>query len=102
MEGGIYDSRLTLVELVQEGALYGFPAVPLKEGSEELVIHLPAVHGLLIFHAFFGDEDVDDFWVGHGTVMFKPLADGVADVGRRDVEGVQGAYFRSLEGRGFI
>jgi hypothetical protein len=66
--------------------------------SEELVVHLPAVHGFLVFHAFFGDEDVDDLWVGHGTVTFEPLANDVAEVGWRDVEGVEGAYFWSLVG----
>jgi len=91
------NGRLTLIELVQEGALYGFPAIPLNKASEELVVHLPAIHGFLEFHAFFGDEDVDDPWVGNGTVMFEPLADDVAEVGWRDAEGVEGAYFRSLE-----
>ena len=93
------ERQLTLIELLQESALYGFPAVGLNEGSEELVVHLPTVYGFLVFHAFFCDEDVEDLWVGHGAVTFEPLADGVADVGRRDVEGVEGAYFWSLEGR---
>ena len=85
---------------MQEGALYGFPAVGVNEASEELVVHLPAVHGFLVFHAVFGDEDVDDLWVGDGTVTFELLADDVAEVGWRDVEGVEGAYFRGLGGGG--
>ena len=92
------NNRLTLIELVQESALYGFSAIALNEASEELVVHLPAVHGFLVFHAFFGDEDVDDFLVGHGTVTFEPLADDVAEVGWREVESVEGAYFWSLVG----
>ena len=60
-------------------------------------MHLPTVHGFLVFHAFFGDEDVDDLGVGNGAVTFEPLADCVAKVGWRDVEGVESAYFWSLE-----
>lgn len=70
----------------------------MNEASEELVVHLPAVHGFLVFHALFGDEDVDDLLVGHGTVTFEPLTDDVAEVGWRDVESVEGAYFWSLVG----
>ena len=90
--------RLTLIELVQESTLYGFPAVALDKEPQELVVHLPTVHGFLVFHAFFGDEDVDDLGVGNGPVTFKPLADCVAEVGWRDVEGIESAYFWSLEG----
>lgn len=92
------NGRLTLIELLQEGALYWFSAVALNEDSEELVVHLPAIHGFLVFHAIFGDEDVDDLWVGHRTVTFELLADDVAEVDWGDVEGVEGAYFWSLEG----
>ena len=91
------NGRLTLIELVQESTLYGFSPILLNEAPEELVIHLPTVHGFLVFHAFFGDEDVDDLWVGYGTVTFEPLANDMAEVGWRDVEGVEGAYFWSLE-----
>ena len=90
-----------MIEPLQESALDGFPPVPLNEASEELVVHLPAVHGFLLFHAFFGDENVDDFQVGHGAVTFEPLADDVTEIGGRDVESVEGTYFWSLEGRGF-
>jgi hypothetical protein len=86
---------------LQEGTAYGFPAVPLNKDSEELVVHLPTVYGFLVFHAFFGDEDVDDLWVGDGTVTFELLANDVAEVGWREVESVEGAYFWSLDG-GFV
>ena len=76
---------LTLIELLQESTLYGFPAVHLNEASKKLVVHLPTVHGFLVFHPFFGDEDVDDLWICHRTVTFEPLADGVTEVGWRDV-----------------
>ena len=70
------------VEPLQESALYRFPTVPLNEASEELVVHLSAVHGFLLFHAFFhGDEGVDDFLVGHGAATFEPLADDVTNGG---------------------
>ena len=75
------NERLTLIEPLQEGTVHRFPTVPVDEESEELVVHLPAVHGFLVFHTFFGDEDVDDLWVGHGTVAFELLADDVAEVG---------------------
>lgn len=88
--------QLTLIKLLQESALYGTPAVPLNETSEELVVHLPAVHGFLVFHAVFGDEDVDDPLVCHGAVAFEALADDVAEVDWRDIEGVEGADFWSL------
>ena len=91
-----------MIEPLQESALYRFPPVPLNEASEELVVHLPAVHRFLVLHAFFGDEDVDDFRVGHGAVTFEPLADDVTEVGGRDVESVEGTYFWSLEGGGWI
>ena len=88
-----------MIEPLQESALYEFPAVPPNEASKELVIHLSAVHGFLLFHAFFhGDEGVDDFLVGHGAATFEPLADDVTEVGGRDVESVEGTYFWSLEG----
>jgi hypothetical protein len=87
-----------LVELVQEcGTLYRLPTVWLDKYSEELVVHLPAVHDLLVFHPVLGDEDVDDLWVCHGTVAFELLTDDVAEVGWRDIESVEGADFRSLE-----
>ena len=89
--------RLTLVELVQESTLYGFPTIPLDKAPQQLVVHLPAVHRFLVFHAFFGDQHVDDLWVGNGAVTFEPLADYVAEVDRRDVENVEGSYFWSLE-----
>ena len=82
-----------MIEPLQESALYEFPAVPPNEASEELAIHLPAIHGFLLFHVFFGDEDVDSFLVGHGAVTFKPLADDVTKVGGRDVESVEGTCF---------
>ena len=87
-----------MIEPLQESALYGFPPVPLNEASEELVVHLPAVHRFLVLHAFFGDEDDDDFRVGHRAVTLEPLADDVTEVGGRDVESVEGTYFWSLEG----
>ena len=89
--------RLTLIELVQEITLYGFPAITLDKAPQQLVVHLPAVHRFLVFYAFFGGQDVDDLWVGDGPIAFEPLADCVAKVGWRDVEGVEGAYFWSLE-----
>ena len=88
--------RLTLIKLLQERPLHRSPAVLLDEDSEELVVHLPTVHGLLVFHALLCDEDVDYFRVGHGAVGFEPLADGVAEVGWGDVEGVEGADFWGL------
>lgn len=70
---------------MQESTLYRFPAVGLDETSEELIVHLPAVHGFLVFHAVFGDEDVDDSVVGYGAVAFEALADDMAEVGGGDV-----------------
>ena len=90
---------LTLIEPLQESALHGFPTVLLKEDSEDVIIHLPAVHDFLIFHTFFGDEDVDNLWVGHRTITFKPLANDVADVSWRDVKSIEGTYFWGLEVR---
>jgi len=86
---GKQTDRLTLVKLLQESSIYGFPTVPLNEASKELVVHLPAIHGFLVFHALFSDEDIDDPLVGHGTVTFEPLADDVAEVGWREIEGVE-------------
>ena len=77
--------KLTLIKLLQESTLHGFPSVRMNEASEELIVHLPAVHGFLVFHAVFGDEDVDDPVVGHGAVTFELLADDVAEVGWGDV-----------------
>ena len=77
--------KLTQIKLLQESALYRFPAVGLNEPSEELIVHLPAVHGFLVFHAVFGDEDVDDSVVGYGAVTFEALADNVAEVSWGDV-----------------
>ena len=80
----------------KKSTLYGFPTVSLNEAPKKLAIHLPTVHGFLVFHTFFSDEDVDDLWVCHGTVTFEPLVGDVAEVCWRDVEGVEGAYFWSL------
>lgn len=74
-----------MIEPLQERAVDGFATVRLKEDSEKLVVHFPAVHDFLIFHSFLGDQDVDDLGVGHGAIAFKLLADDVADVGWGDV-----------------
>jgi hypothetical protein len=82
---------------LQESALDGFATIRLKEDPEDLVVHLPTVHDFLVFHTFFGDEDVDGFGVGQGTVAFEPLADDMANVGWRDVKSIEGTYFWGLE-----
>lgn len=67
---------------MEKRAVDGFATVRLKEEPKELVVHLPTIHDFLVFHAFFGDEDVDDLWIGEGTVRFEPLANDVANVSR--------------------
>ena len=81
--------RVTLIKLLQKSAVDGSAAVGLKKDSEDMVVHLPTVHDFLVFHPFFGDEDVDGLWVGHGAVAFEPLADDVADVSWRDVKSIE-------------
>jgi hypothetical protein len=44
------------------------------------------------------DEDVYGALVRHITIVFKSLADRVADVGGRDAESVESADFWSLDG----
>ena len=93
------EARLTLIELLQESALYRFPSVRMNKESEKLVVHLPAIHDFLILHSLFGDEDVDDLWVCHRTVTFEPLANDMAEVSWRDVESIEGTDFWSLVNR---
>ena len=79
-------SRRTFVELLKECA-WG-PSFGLEQDAHDVIELLPTVHGLLELLLTFLDEDVDDAGIGDIAILLEVLADAVADVGGRDIEGV--------------
>ena len=57
---------------------------------------LPAIHRLLVLDSALLNENVNDAGVGDIAILFEVLADAMADVGGRNVEGIEGDDFRRL------
>jgi hypothetical protein len=68
----------------------------LQQLTQNLIVHFPTIHRLLVLHTALGDQNVDNANIRHMSVLFELLADAVSEVRRRDVQSIQAADFRCL------
>lgn len=90
-------STLTFIKRLQK-PLFFCNRSGVQQQTRNLIDHLPSIHRLLVFLPPFEDQHVDRFLVGDVPVGLEFLSNGIADIRRRVVESVEGAYFRSLRG----